>query len=103
MLGLQQHNAIPCVVGLEIFPLLLRSATKTDKASAECAAEARAPSAQRVSRSSASYYKYLTQLTVNSPVMGSKPTCTVCSKLEGSDITGFSCFFALPAKAIKPQ
>lgn len=30
-----------------------------------------------------------TQLTVNSPVWGSNPTCTVCSKFEGGEISGF--------------
>lgn len=29
-------------------------------------------------------------LTVNSPVRGSNPTCTVCSKFSGGDITGLS-------------
>lgn len=32
--------------------------------------------------------KYM--LTVNSPVWGSKPTWTVCSKLDGGDMTGLS-------------
>lgn len=32
-------------------------------------------------------------LTVNSPVWGSKPTCTVCSKLEGLEMIGFSFSF----------
>jgi len=30
------------------------------------------------------------KLTVNSPVSGSKPTWTVCSKFSGDDITGLS-------------
>ena len=29
-------------------------------------------------------------LTVNSPVLGSNPTCTVCSKSIGDDISGLS-------------
>lgn len=29
-------------------------------------------------------------LTVNSPVLGSNPTCTVCSKSIGEDISGLS-------------
>lgn len=33
--------------------------------------------------------KSLKQLTVNSPVMASKPTCTVCSKLVGYEMFGF--------------
>ena len=50
MLGLQQHNAIPCVVGLEIFPLLLLSATKTDKASVQQRHEPPQHSVYRASR-----------------------------------------------------
>lgn len=30
------------------------------------------------------------RLTVNSPVLGSKPTCTVCSKSIGEEISGLS-------------
>ena len=35
-------------------------------------------------------YRCVAVLTVNSPVLGSNPTCTVCSKSMGDDISGLS-------------
>lgn len=40
-----------------------------------------------------------TGLTVNSPVCGSKPTWTVCSKFDGGDMIGRSfSFFVFPPR-----
>ena len=36
------------------------------------------------------YTELVHKLTVNSPVLGSNPTCTVCSKSMGEDISGLS-------------
>ena len=42
------------------------------------------------------------QLTVNSPVSGSNPTCNVCSKLSGGEITSLSgSFFFSLASAMR--